>query len=131
MKSKQLDKGVRQLTDEGVAQLFLQRNGNKKYIGTVGNLQFEVIQYRLKHEYGASCTFHRLNFYKACWITSDKPAKLKEFCQHKANYIVTDKNDNLIFLAQSAGVLSITRDNYPDIQFHFTSEFAGKKASVL
>ena len=127
LKSKQLDKGVRQLTDEGVAQLFLQRNGNKKYIGTVGNLQFEVIQYRLKHEYGASCTFHNLNFHKACWISSDDKAKLNEFCAHKANYIVTDKKDNLIFLAQSEGVLRITMDNYPAIQFHFTSEFESEK----
>lgn len=130
LKSKQLDKGVRQLTDEGVAQLFLQRNGNKKYIGTVGNLQFEVIQYRLQHEYGASCTFHNLNFYKACWISSDNPAKLKEFCLHKANYIVTDKKDNLIFLAQSEGILRITMDNYPDIRFHFTSEYKKDEANV-
>jgi peptide chain release factor 3 len=52
-KSKQLDKGVRQLTDEGVAQLFIQQPGNRKIIGTVGELQYEVIKYRLEHEYGA------------------------------------------------------------------------------
>lgn len=123
MKSKQLEKGIQQLTEEGLAQLFTQRYGNKKFIGTVGELQFEVIQYRLKNEYSASCTFHKLNFFKACWITSDLGDKLKEFCQHKEQYIVLDKQKNLVFLAQSKAVLDITMNNYPDIQFRFTSEF--------
>ncbi|MDP9230280.1 MAG: peptide chain release factor 3, partial [Bacteroidota bacterium] len=70
MKTKQLEKGLLQLTDEGVAQLFTQFDGNKKIIGCVGELQFEVIQYRLLHEYGASVQFNSLPFYKACWITS-------------------------------------------------------------
>ena len=72
MKTKQLEKGLLQLTDEGVAQLFTQYGGNKKIIGCVGELQFEVIQYRLLQEYGASCNL-RVPFYKACWITSDDP----------------------------------------------------------
>ena len=123
MKSKQLDKGIQQLTEEGLAQLFTQRYGNKKFIGTVGELQFEVIQYRLKNEYSASCNFHNMNFFKACWITSDSPGKLDEFCKHKEQYIVLDKSKNLVFLAQSRAVLDITMRNYPDIKFRFTSEF--------
>lgn len=122
MKTKQLEKGISQLTDEGVAQLFTQRMGNKKYIGTVGELQFEVIQYRLKHEYGATANFHPMNFYKACWITCDKKDVLDEFVRLKSNYIVYDKDENLVFLAQTRGVLQITMDNYPDVKFHFTSE---------
>jgi peptide chain release factor 3 len=55
MKSKQLAKGLDQLTDEGVAQLFTGKATGRKIIGTVGALQFEVIQHRLLHEYGASC----------------------------------------------------------------------------
>lgn len=123
MRSKQLEKGIQQLTEEGLAQLFTQRYGNKKYIGTVGELQFEVIQYRLKNEYGASCNFHNMNFYKACWISSESEAKLEEFCRHKEQYIVHDKSKNLVFLAQSKAVLDITMNNYPDIRFSFTSEF--------
>ncbi len=126
MKSKQLEKGINQLTEEGVAQLFRARMGNKKYIGTVGELQFEVIQYRLKHEYNASCSFQPMNFYKACWFTSDNEEMLEEFMRLKSNYIVNDKDDNLVFLAQTPGILQITQSNYPDIEFHFTSEF--KKA---
>ncbi|MEJ7682414.1 MAG: peptide chain release factor 3 [Segetibacter sp.] len=71
LKTKQLEKGLIQLTDEGVAQLFTQFGGNKKIIGCVGELQFEVIQYRLLHEYGASVQFNSLPFYKACWLTGD------------------------------------------------------------
>jgi peptide chain release factor 3 len=80
MKTKQLEKGLLQLTDEGVAQLFTQFGGNKKIIGCVGELQFEVIQYRLLHEYSASVQFNTLPFFKACWITSKDEKKLLD-CQ--------------------------------------------------
>ncbi len=123
LKTKQLEKGIHQLTEEGVAQLFTARMGNKKYIGTVGELQFEVIQYRLAHEYNASCSFHPMNFYKACWFTSENKEMMDEFMRLKANYVVNDRDGNLVFLAQTAGILKITQDNYPDIDFHFTSEF--------
>ena len=127
MKSKQLEKGINQLTEEGVAQLFTARMGNKKYISTVGELQFEVIQYRLQHEYNASCSFQPLNFYKACWFTSDKQEVLEEFVRLKSNNIVWDRHKNLVFLAQTPGILQITKDNYPEIDFHFTSEFKEAK----
>ncbi len=123
MKTKQLDKGIRQLTDEGVAQLFIKEVGNRKIVGTVGELQFEVIQYRLQHEYGASCRFTPINFYKACWITSDNKAQLKDFCLRKENYMATDKDNNLIYLSESEWMLASSRKDYPDINFFFTSEF--------
>ncbi len=123
MKSKQLDKGIQQLTEEGVAQLFIQQPGNKKMVGTVGELQFEVIQYRLKNEYGASCEFVPKPIHKACWITSDNEEKLNEFCRKKANYIATDKENNPVYLADSAWLLRSAQDDYPEITFHLTSEF--------
>jgi len=122
MKTKQLEKGLMQLTDEGVAQLFTQFGGNKKIIGCVGELQFEVIQYRLLHEYGASVVFNSLPYFKACWITSDKPAKLEEFTRFKTNNIAEDKDGHLVYLAQSEWFLNTERTNNPDIEFHFTSE---------
>jgi peptide chain release factor 3 len=64
MKAKQLDKGVDQLMDEGVAQLFTLEMNNRKIIGTVGALQYEVIQYRLEHEYGAKCTYENFQYTK-------------------------------------------------------------------
>jgi|TARA_B110000037_G_scaffold116806_1_gene134045 peptide chain release factor 3 len=123
MKSKQLEKGLRQLTEEGVAQLFTQSIGNKKIIGTVGELQFEVIQYRLKNEYGASCDFRALNFHQACWMTTDRKDRLKEFVRIKHQEIAEDKDGNYVFLSPSAWMLKMAKDNYPEITFHHTSEF--------
>jgi peptide chain release factor 3 len=124
MKSKQLEKGIQQLTDEGVAQLFTQSQlGNRKIVGTVGDLQYEVIQYRLEHEYGAKCRFDHRDIAKACWITSTDQAKLNEFIRLKSQYIATDKDGNYVFLAESEWILRMNIQNNPDIQFHFTSEF--------
>ncbi|MNJ97403.1 Peptide chain release factor 3 [compost metagenome] len=123
MKSKQLEKGVSQLMDEGVAQLFIQQPGNRKIIGTVGQLQFEVIAYRLEHEYGAKCRFVPRNFHKACWITTDNEDQLKDFMRAKSQYLAKDKDDNLVFLAETSFLLQMAEKDYPDLTFHTTSEF--------
>ena len=122
MKTKQLEKGLMQLTDEGVAQLFTQFGGNKKIIGCVGELQFEVIQYRLLHEYGASVIFNPLPFYKACWLTGNDEKKLLEFSRFKQANIAEDKDGHMVYLAQSEWFLNTEINNNPDITFHFTSE---------
>jgi peptide chain release factor 3 len=122
MKTKQLEKGLLQLTDEGVAQLFTQFGGNKKIIGCVGELQFEVIQYRLLHEYSASVQFNTMPFYKACWITSKDEKKLEDFIRFKHANIAEDKDGHLVYLAQSEWYLNTERNNNPEIEFHFTSE---------
>ena len=126
MKTKQLEKGINQLTDEGVAQLFTQYGGNRKIIGTVGELQFEVIQYRLEHEYGSSCRFNMMNVFKACWLTSDDPAKLDEFVRFRQHQVATDKDGNLVYLADSQWMLDQMIKNHPEVEFHFTSEFKRK-----
>lgn len=123
MKSKQLEKGIRQLIDEGVAQLFIQQPGNRKIVGTVGQLQFEVINHRLIHEYGANCRFVHRNFYKACWITTDNQEQLESFKRAKSNYIAMDKDENLVFLAETSFLLAMAEQDYPEITFHKTSEF--------
>jgi peptide chain release factor 3 len=123
MKSKQLDKGLRQLMDEGVAQLFSYEMGARKVVGTVGQLQFEVIQYRLKHEYGATCNFSPMSLYKACWITSNNKKKMDEFIKSKYRHIAKDKNGKLVFMAETRQWLLMVQENFPDIQFHFTSEY--------
>ena len=121
MKTKQLERGVDQLTDEGVAQLFIKDLGNRKVIGTVGELQFEVIQYRLQHEYGASCTFQQLSFHKACWVTGDE-AQLKQFKNLKKDNIYTDKEGLDVYFAESAWMLKTQQENYPELEFHENSE---------
>ena len=122
MKTKQLEKGISQLTDEGVAQLFTQFGGNKKIIGCVGDLQFEVIQYRLLQEYGAACEFRTMPFYKACWLTSKNQVKLDDFLRFKQQNSAADKDGNPVYLAQSEWFLNTEITNNPDIQFHFTNE---------
>jgi peptide chain release factor 3 len=122
MKTKQLEKGLSQLTDEGVAQLFTQFGGNKKIIGCVGELQFEVIQYRLLHEYGALVQLNNIPFYKACWLTSKDPKKLEEFTRFKQANIAADKDGHVVYLAQSEWFLNTEKTNNPDIEFHFSSE---------
>lgn len=122
-KAKQLEKGIHQLTDEGVAQLFVQQPGNIKIIGTVGDLQFEVIQFRLLAEYGAACTFQPVNYYKACWITSEDKVALEKFIHLKRRYITYDKDERPVFMAESLWTLKSMQENYPEISFHFTSEF--------
>lgn len=123
MKTKQLQKGIDQLMDEGVAQLFTNQFNNRKIIGTVGQLQFEVIQYRLLHEYGAKCRWEPINLYKACWIESDNIEQLNDFKRRKAQYMAKDKDDRDVFLADSNYVLMMAQQDFQDIKFHFTSEF--------
>ena len=123
MKSKQLAKGIEQLMDEGVAQLFMGRASTRKIIGTVGALQFEVIQYRLLHEYGASCRYEGIKLYKTVWITSDNKAKLDEFIDRKYQQMAFDKEGRDVFLADSPYALQIAQEKFPEITFHFTSEF--------
>jgi peptide chain release factor 3 len=120
---KQLAKGLEQLTDEGVAQLFVNRANGRKVIGTVGALQFDVIQYRLEHEYGASCTYQSMQLYKACWIESDNRAQLDDFKRRKWQFMATDKDGRDVFMAESSYALSASQEKFPDIRFHFTSEF--------
>ncbi|HOI32028.1 MAG: peptide chain release factor 3 [Bacteroidales bacterium] len=123
MKSKQLAKGLDQLMDEGVAQLFTGKATGRKIIGTVGALQFEVIQYRLLHEYGASCRYEPITLYKTAWIVSDNKAMLDDFKARKASFLAFDKEGRDVFLADSPYALQTSIEKYPDIKFHFTSEF--------
>jgi len=123
MKSKQLGKGIDHLMDEGVAQLFVSSFNGRKIIGTVGQLQFEVIQYRLEHEYGAKCRFEPLQMHKACWIQSDNDKILTEFKKRKHQKMAKDKLGRDVFMADSPFILQMAQDDFKDINFHFTSEF--------
>ncbi len=123
MKFKQLAKGVDQLMDEGVAQLFTSSLNGRRIIGTVGALQFEVIQYRLEHEYGAKCRWEPISIYKACWIESDDQAELADFKRRKHTNMAVDKHGRDVFLADTSYSLALAQENFKNIRFHFTSEF--------
>jgi peptide chain release factor 3 len=123
MKTKQLEKGLQQLMEEGVAQLFTFEIGSRKVVGTVGQLQFEVIKFRLKNEYNATADFVPMNLHKACWITSNDKKKLDEFIRSKQRHIAKDRNGKLVFMAESKAWLQMVQDNFPEIEFHNTSEY--------
>jgi peptide chain release factor 3 len=122
MKFKQFAKGLDQLMDEGVAQLFVRDSDGRKIVGTVGALQFEVIQHRLENEYTAKCTYEPANLYKACWFSAKDPIVLKEFLDRRKRDIATDKDGKKVFLAESQWILRTVQENFPDVVFRFTSE---------
>lgn len=123
MKFKQLAKGLDQLMDEGVAQLFVSLANGRKIIGTVGALQFDVIQYRLEHEYAARCRYETISMFKACWIESANQEKLKDFRMRKYQQLCTDKEGREVYMAESPYALDMARQKFPEITFHFNSEF--------
>lgn len=125
MKAKQLEKGVDQLMDEGVAQLFTLEMNGRKVIGTVGALQYEVIQYRLEHEYGAKCTYENFPAFKACWVKpeDEKNEEFREFRRIKQKFLAHDKYGQLVFLADSDFSIQMTQSKYPSVKLYFTSEF--------
>ena len=128
LKSKQLEKGLQQLTEEGVAQLFVQQPGNRKIIGTVGELQYEVIVFRLQHEYGAKCAFRPLTFRKSSWMTSKDKKNINEITQRRHHHIATDKDGNSVFLADNDWTLNLAKRDFPEVEFHSTSEFNKTKS---
>lgn len=125
MKTKQLEKGINQLMDEGVAQLFINQFNGRKIIGTVGQLQFEVIQYRLENEYNAKCRWEPISLYKACWVECELgyEAELENFKKRKHQYMALDREGRDVFLADSGYVLSMAQQDFEHLKFHFTSEF--------
>lgn len=123
MKAKQFQKGLEQLMNEGVAQLFVNQFNNRRIVGTVGQLQFEVIQYRLEHEYNAKCRWEPVHLHKACWIEAEDSAALESFKKRKYQYMAKDIEGRDVFLADSGYMLSMAQQDFEEIKFHFTSEF--------
>lgn len=123
MKTKQLNKGLMELMDEGLAQLFIKEDNQRKIIGTVGALQFDVIQYRLQHEYGASCMYEPISLYKACWICAERESDLEDFFKRRKKDIAKDKFGRPVFLAETAWNLKTVQEAHPKVKFFFNDEF--------
>lgn len=121
MKSKQLAKGISQLCEEGVAQVFSWPDG-RKVVGTVGQLQFDVIAYRLQAEYGASVRFDPLNFVKACWVVATEKAELDRFVSLRRTQIVEDDHGHPVYLALTRWSLDREIRENTRIQFLTTQE---------
>jgi len=122
LKTKQLHKGLAQLCEEGVAQFFVRREDRRQIVGTVGALQFEVIQYRLEHEYKAKCRFDALNYVKACWLESSDKDVLEAFVEARRGQIALDKDERYVYLAETQWSLDREIRENPGVGFCFTSE---------
>lgn len=126
LKAKQFQKGLEQLIDEGVVQLFTSEFNGRKIVGTVGQLQLEVLQYRLEHEYSATCRYEPVSLHKACWIDCDNDVVMDKFRQRKLQSLARTKHGALVYLAQSAWDLNSTQELFPEVKFYFTSEMKEK-----
>lgn len=116
-KSKQLEKGIQYLTDEGLAQLFTQNLGNTKVVGVVGELQFDVLKYRLLNEYGARVEFLLLPSYKAFWLEYNSRKDIAYLEQLYSHNLYFDKNNNLVFLAETQFAYSMALEKCPNVKF--------------
>lgn len=116
-KSKQLEKGIQYLTDEGLAQLFTQNLGNTKVVGVVGELQFDVLKYRLLNEYGARVAFLPLSAYKAFWLEYKSRKDIAYLEQLYSHNLYFDKNNNLVFLAETQFAYSMALEKCPNVKF--------------
>jgi len=123
VKEKQFHKGLNQLAEEGVVQIFSRlHRPNARVIGVVGQLQLEVLKYRLEFEYGASCTYEPIDLSIAHWITSADQKKLIDFVEEHSRRILVDIRGTHVLVSESEWGFNRTRDTNPAIRFYATSE---------
>ena len=125
MKSKQLQAGLMQLGEEGAIQVFRPHEGGAMLLGAVGQLQFEVVQHRLKSEYSVDVRMMPSRFVGARWITADTPDELRKFTDANASKLALDAADTLAYLMTSPYDLRLTQERFPKIHFHPLREHAG------
>lgn len=125
MKSKQLQAGLMQLGEEGAIQVFRPHEGGAMLLGAVGQLQFEVVQHRLKAEYGVEVRLMPSRFVGARWVTADSPEELKKFTDLNGSKLALDAADTLAYLMTSPYDLRLTQERHPNIRFHPLREHAG------
>ncbi|MFL6653523.1 MAG: peptide chain release factor 3 [Sulfurifustis sp.] len=121
LRMKALQKGLDQLSEEGATQIFRPLIGNELVLGAVGMLQFDVVAWRLKNEYGVECRYEPIDVATARWIDID-PAQLKEFRAQYDARLAHDRAGNLVYLAPSAVNLKLTMERWPDVVFRATRE---------
>ncbi len=122
LKTKQLQKGLKQLSEEGSVQLFMPARNNDLIVGAVGVLQFEVVAYRLKDEYSVDCIYENINVYSARWVECGDAKMLEDFKKKLADNIAVDGGGQLSYLAPTRVNLSLTEERWPDIRFRATRE---------
>lgn len=122
LRMKALQKGLDQLSEEGATQVFRPLIGNDLILGAVGALQFDVVAYRLKHEYGVECTYDIIDVNTVRWVDSDDAKKLADFRRHSEARLALDRAGNLAYLAPTLVNLNLTVERWPELRFSATRE---------
>ena len=122
LRSKQLEKGLKQLAEEGAMQVFRPLDRNELVVGAVGVLQFDVVAYRLQDEYKADCLYDSTNVVTARWVESDDPVAFENFKRRAGDQLALDGGDHLTFLATSRANLSLMMERFPEVRFRATRE---------
>ena len=122
LKTKALQKGLQQLSEEGSTQVFFPLNNNDIVVGAVGVLQFEVVAYRLKDEYKVEAIYEPVNVNTARWVECDDPKKMEEFKRKCSDNLSIDGGGHLTYLAPTRVNLSLSEERYPDVEFRATRE---------
>ncbi len=122
LKMKQLQKGLKQLAEEGSVQVFMPLKNNDLIVGAVGALQFEVVAFRLQDEYKVDCLYEGVSVHSARWVRSKDRAKLEEFRKKAYDNVAVDGGDHLTYLAPSRVNLALMEERWPEIEFHATRE---------
>lgn len=122
MKSKQLQRGLQQLSEEGSTQVFSPIMSADMVVGAVGQLQFDVVAYRLKDEYKVEAIYEPVNVYTARWITCDDARKLEEFRKKAADHLSVDGGGHLTYLAPTRVNLALMEERWPELEFRATRE---------
>jgi peptide chain release factor 3 len=122
LKSKQLQKGLKELSEEGATQVFMPQNSNDLIVGAVGVLQFEVVAYRLKEEYKVDCVYEPVSINTVRWVSCDDEKKFNEFKKKAHDQLSVDGGGHLTYLAPSRVNLQLMQERYPDIVFRNTRE---------
>jgi peptide chain release factor 3 len=125
---KALQKGLAQLCEEGATQLFKPLRNNDMILGAVGQLQFEVVAFRLQDEYGVNCQFEPINVATARWIACADPRKLAEFRERAYDGLALDHAGELVYLAPSRVNLELTIERWPGVTFRETREHLASAA---
>jgi len=122
LKSKQLQKGLKELSEEGATQVFMPQISNDLIVGAVGVLQFDVVAYRLKEEYKVDCIYEPVSINTVRWIYCDDEKILNEFKKKAHDQLSVDSGGHLTYLAPSRVNLQLMQERWPDIEFRNTRE---------
>jgi peptide chain release factor 3 len=129
MKSKQLQKGLQELGEEGAIQVLVARQGSQMLLGAVGRLQFEIVAHRLAGEYGVDAVYDNVEIHTARWLTFPDESTRRKFERDEAASLARDVDDNPVFLASNKYNLKLTLERWPTVGFRATREHGEKLAA--